>query len=234
MKIVLYVEGVLLAAIGAALALNGVVIADGVVIPGEPRTGPGLVPTALGTLSAVTGAFAWGKSFGFIPSGWSKKFYFVFLLPVVLFYLGLLVLALRSYDPGEYEVFWLAPFFVLSVPVWYWQIRRALRIPTGTQEYKLSHVAAYTPNDKRERLMLIFANGCVPLVITLQRYMLNVDTQVAIVVAISSLLIVNFTVVLTVCRLRKGIKQELPKGYVSWAVGSALVSGLLAIGGAYL
>ena len=232
MKIINFLAGLLLAAMGAALALNGVVIADGVVVPGGPRTGPGLGPTVLGTFSAATGAVAWGKSFSFLPSGWSKKFYFVFLLPVVVFYLGVPVLALRSYRPGEYAVFWLVPFFILSVGAWYWEIRRVLRSPAGTLEFR-RNVVPYVPNDKRERLMLILANVLVPLVITLQRYMLNLDTQVAIVVGISSLLLVNFAAVLTVYRLRKRVQQDLPKGYISFAVGVALVCGSLTIGAAY-
>jgi len=226
MRIINYLAGVLLAVLGAGLALDGVVFAWN-------HDGPGLGPTALGTLSAVTGAIAWGKSFGFVPSGWSKKFYFVFLLPVVVFYLGFLALALRSYDPGEYEVFWLAPFFALSVPAWYWQIRRVLRSPAGALEFR-SVPYVYVPNEKREWLMLSLANVCVPLFVTWHRYLGRVDAQGAILVAISSLLIVNFTVVLTVYRLRKKERHELPKGYISWAVGLALVCGLLAIGGVYL
>ena len=224
MRIINYLAGVLLAALGAGLALDGVVIAWN-------HAGPGLGPTALGTASAVTGVVAWGTSFGFVPPGWSKKFYFVFLLPVVVFYLGLPVLALPSYDPGEYEVFWLAPFFVLSVPAWYWEIRRVLRSPAETLAFR---IVPYIPNDKREWLVLILANGCVPLFITWHRYVWNVDTQGLIVVGISSLLVANFAVVLSVYHLRKGVKQELPKGYISCAVGLTLVCGLLAIGGAYL
>ena len=224
MRIFEYLAGVLLAAVGAGLALDGVVIAWN-------HDGPGLGPTALGTLSAATGAVAWGTSFRFIPSGGSKKFYFVFLLPVVVFYLSLPLVALRSYDPGEYEVFWLAPFFVLSVAAWYREIRRVLRSPAETLAFR---IVPYIPNEKRERLMLILANVCVPLFITSARYVWNGDTQGLIVVGISSLLVANFAVVLSVYHLRKGVKQELPKGYISCAVGLTLVCGLLAIGGAYL
>jgi hypothetical protein len=116
------------------------------------------------------------------------------------------------------------------VAAWHWQIRRVLRSPAGAQE---SRIVAYVPNEKREWFVLIFGNVCVPVFITWFHYVRNVDTQVAMVVAISSLLILNFTVVLTVCHLRKGVKQKLPKGYISWAVVLALLSGLLAIGGAY-
>jgi uncharacterized membrane protein HdeD (DUF308 family) len=121
MRIVRYLFGILLGALGGILAFLSGMIALGV-----PHLGPGPVQTVIGTSLAAIGALAWGTSFRFAPSSWPRMFWGVFLLPLVLYPI-FLYFALDSYYPGNHEAFWFVPFFLLSVSVWYWQIRRVTR-----------------------------------------------------------------------------------------------------------
>ena len=123
MKVVRYLFGMLLAALGGVFAFFGAMIALG-----APHLGPGLKQTAIGTPLAAMGAFVWGISFRFVPVGWPKLFFSLFLLPLLL-YLILLDLAVISLvlSPEDHEEFWSFAFLIPSMTAWYWQIRNVLR-----------------------------------------------------------------------------------------------------------